>query len=236
MSNFGDGHRTGTTTAPPPPPRARLGRRQQEPTPSSPQGLPTRRRWGRFAAGAVLALLGAWIFASLYISAGERVEVLSVARDVGQYETIEDDDLKVVRVAAGPEVETVDADERDDIVGRAAAVPLREGSLLAESQVVEEGLDLIGPDKAATTVDIGAGPASVLEPGMEVSVVVAAEQGAGEETTHSYPGWLLAKGEPDEQTGDVPITVVVDRSALNEVAAADDGQVRFGQLGGVEEG
>jgi hypothetical protein len=234
MSNFGDGPRTGTATVPPPP-RARLGRRQQDPSPSSPQGLPTRRRWGRFAAGAVLALLGAWIFASLYISAGERIEVLSVARDVAQYETIEDDDLRVVRVAAGPEVETIDADERDDIVGRAAAVPLREGSLLAENQVVEEDLDLIGPDKAATTIDLGAGPASVLEPGMEVSVVVAPDQGADDDTPHSYPGWVLAKGDPDEQTGDIPITVVVDRSALNEVAAADDGQVRFGQLGGVEQ-
>jgi hypothetical protein len=235
MSNFGDDHRTGTATVPPPP-RARLGRRQQEPAPASPQGLPVRRRWGRFAVGAVLALLGAWIFASLYVSAGERVEVLALSRDVAQFATIEDDDLRTVRVAAGPEVDTIDADERDDIVGRAAAVPLAEGTLLAPGQVVEEGLALIAADEAATTIDVGSGVASQLEPGMDVSVVVAAEQGAGDEADHSYPGWLLAKGEADEQTGDVPITVVVDRSALTEVAAADDGQVSFGQLGGVEGG
>jgi hypothetical protein len=232
VSTFGDETRSGTATVPPPP-RARLGRRSHEPVPSSPQGLPVRRRWGRFAAGAVLALLGAWIFASLYISAGDRVEVLSVARDVAQYETIEEDDLRTVRVAAGAEVETVDAGDRDDIVGRKAAVPLREGSLLAESQVVEEGLEVIGPAEAAATVDVSSGRASVLEPGMEVSVVIAPDQGAEDQTPHSYPGRVMAKGEADEQSGDVPITVIVARSALNEIAGADDDRVNFGQLGGV---
>ena len=236
MSMFGDETRTGTATVPPPP-RARLGRRRPDPVPSSPQGLPVRRRWGRFAAGAVLALLGAWIFASLYVSAGKRVEVLALSRDVGQYETIEDDDLRTVRVAAGPEVETIDADQRGDIVGRPAATPLKEGTLLAPSQVVEQGHSVIGPDKVGTTIEIASGPASVLEPGMQVTAVVSPEQGTSGETVHSYNGWLLAVGEPDEQTGDVPVTVVVDRSAGNEVASAGaDDRVTFNQLGGVEGG
>ncbi|HEV7760203.1 MAG TPA: SAF domain-containing protein [Acidimicrobiales bacterium] len=230
---FGDETRTGTATVPPP--RTRLGRRQQAPVPSSPQGLPVRRRWGRFAAGAVLALLGAWIFASLYVSAGERVEVVAVARDVAQYEEIESSDLKVVRVAAGPEVDTIDADDRDDLVGRRAATPLKEGTLLASSQVIDEDLDVLEPDEAMTTVDVDPGPASVLAPGMDVSVVVSPEQGTTGETAHDYPGWILAVGEADQQTRARPVTVVVSRTAATVVAdAGKDDRVTFVGLEGIE--
>ena len=70
--------------------------------PVAPSGLPARRRWGRVAAGGVLALVGAWTAASLYASAGERVEVVVVAGEVDRFEEIARDDLKVVRVACGP--------------------------------------------------------------------------------------------------------------------------------------
>jgi hypothetical protein len=231
---FGDETRSGTATVPPP--RARLGRRQSAPVPSSPQGLPVRRRWGRFAAGAVLALLGAWIFASLYVSAGERVEVVAVARDVAQYEEIEASDLKVVRVAAGPEVDTIDADDRDDLVGRRAATPLKEGTLLAPSQVIDKDLEVMAPDEAKITVDVAPGPASVLAPGMDVSVVVSPEQGATDgETVHDYPGWVLAVGKADEQTRARPVTVVVSRTAATVVAdASKDDRITFVGLQGIE--
>src|ERR687893_2178446 len=67
---------TGRPTVSPP---RRLGRRTPTPVAASPGGLPTRRRWGRFAAGVTLALLGAWVFAAIYVSAGERVEVIAIA-------------------------------------------------------------------------------------------------------------------------------------------------------------
>lgn len=235
MSNFGDDHRTGTATVPPPP-RARLGRRQQEPAASSPQGLAVRRRWGRFAAGAVLALLGAWIFASLYVSAGERVEVLAVSRDVDQFATIEDDDLRTVRVASGPEVETIDADERDEIVGRAAAVPLKEGTLLSSSQLVEAGRAVMDVDEAQVPVVLDSGRAEVLDPGMEVSVVVAPPPNSAEDG-NQYDGRVMSVGEADEQTGDRTVSVAVARSASTLVAVAEkDDRVAVLPLGGAEGG
>jgi hypothetical protein len=235
VSNLGDETRAGTATVPPPP-RARLGRRPHEPASSSPQGLPVRRRWGRFAAGAVLALLGAWIFASLYVSAGERVEVLAMSRDVGQFETIEDDDLRTVRVAAGPEVETIDAGERDDIVGRQAALPLLEGSILVPSQVIEEGLDVMAADELMVPVVLDAGLAGVLEPGLEVSVVVVPRQGTDQEPSQ-YAGWIAAIGEPDDQTGERTVSLVVRRSASTVVAAAaNEDLVAILPLGGAEDG
>jgi hypothetical protein len=229
---FGDDARTGTATVPPPP-RARLGRRR-EPVASSPQGLPVRRRWGRFAAGAVLALLGAWIFASLYVSAGDRVEVLALARDVPQFEEIESSDLRTVRVAAGPEVETVEAGDRDDIVGRKAALPLREGMLLTESQVVPKDQDVMAPDETGVPVVLKAGLADVLDSGLEVSVVVSPPANS-EEEVHAYPGWISMIGDADEQTGDRTVVAVVKRSASAAVAdAALNDRVSFLPLPGAE--
>jgi hypothetical protein len=234
---FGDETRNAGTITVPPPPRSRLGRRPSEPVVSSPQGLPVRRRWGRFAAGAVLALLGAWIFASLYVSAGERVEVLAMAHDVDQYETIESSDLKTVRVAAGPEVETIRAKHRDEIVGRQAAGALHEGMLLAPSEVIGKGKRVVAPDEAMVTVAADPTQASALEPGMDVNVVVSAPQATEAGEPHSYPGWILAIGDEDDQTRVRPITAVVDRSAATIVAdAAADDRVSFVGLGGVEQG
>ena len=98
--------------------------------PIAPSGLPARRRWGRVAAGGVLALVGAWTAASLYASAGERVEVVVVAGEVDRFEEIARDDLKVVRVAADPGVDTIPGADLDDLVGRVAATDLSDGVLL----------------------------------------------------------------------------------------------------------
>ena len=41
-----------------------------------PPTQPSKRRWGRFGAGAAAAAIGAWLFAAMYLSAGDRTEVL----------------------------------------------------------------------------------------------------------------------------------------------------------------
>lgn len=58
---------------------------------------PVRRRWSRIAAGIAGALLGSWLFASLYLSAGDRTEVLVVANPISRFATIARSDLRVVR-------------------------------------------------------------------------------------------------------------------------------------------
>lgn len=220
-----------------PPPKPRLRRSSRAPVQGSPDGLPLRRRWGRFAAGAVLALLGAWIFASLYVSAGERVEVLAVARDVGRYEPIERDDLRTVRVAADPGVDTIEASRADELVGRIAATGLREGSLLAPSQIVPEDAQLHGDDEAIVPVELprAAAPDRAWEAGTEVLVVVMPpETGGGEEAEpRQYEGWLYSVGEVDEQTRTRHVDVVVPDFAAAEVtAAAFEERVALALMGG----
>jgi hypothetical protein len=220
---FGDDGRGSTATVPPPP-RTRLGRRSA-PADTSPQGLPTRRRWGRFAAGAVLALLGAWVFATLYVSAGERVEVLAVARDVDVYDPIEDDDLRTVLVAADEkEVDTIDAGDRDDIVGRQASAPLFEGQLLTDSVLIDEDDQVMEPNEAYVAIEVSPSLAETFEPGQDVGVVLAAPPAGGTEEQEENPprhaGWIRSISEPDDQTRTVTISVVVDSSVAARVAGA----------------
>jgi hypothetical protein len=225
----GNGPPAAPPTPPPasPPPLARLRRARRGALPESSQSLPLRRRWGRFALGAVLALLGAWVFAALYVSAGERVEVLAMRNDVGRFEEIDRDDLRTVRVAADEGVDTIDASDAGDLVGRLASTELREGSLLADSQLVPEDSDLIGADEAVVAANLpqSAAPDQAWEAGMDVIVVIvppetggAAPEGEGE--NEEIEGWLYNVGDLDDQTRTRQIDLVVPDYAAAEVAAA----------------
>src|SRR5687768_10641884 len=77
-----------------------------------------RRRWGRVGVGAAMVVVGAWVFAGLYLSAGDRREVLVVDRGVGVHEVLERRDLRVVRASVDPGVDVVAADDLDRVVGR----------------------------------------------------------------------------------------------------------------------
>jgi hypothetical protein len=205
-------------------PRLARVRRSALPTGTNPEGLPARRRWARVAAGAALALLGGWVFASLYVSAGERVEVLSVSGTVDRFDTIEEDDLRTVRVAADPGVDTVDAGDLDEIVGRQAATDLVEGSLLSPNQVLAAGARTVSDTEAIVGAELARAdaPQGALRGGVDVLVVVRpAPNATGEQQEATrVNGWLLDVGDADENTGDRPVEMVVPESQAAEVTAA----------------
>jgi hypothetical protein len=216
-----------------PSPGRRFGRRSGVPVAASPEGLPTRRRWGRFAAGATLALLGAWVFAALYVSAGQRVEVLALAHDVDQFHKLEDSDFKTVRVAAEDGVETVKASHKDDMVGRVTGVPVVQGSLLAENELVPKDQPLVEPSERVVWMHIDAGllPDSKLLGGTQVDVYISPDQPGGEPQT--VPGcWILKVGEPEENTNKVSVGLVAPASDGEKIAAAAlDEKIAFGAHG-----
>jgi len=207
------------------PPR-RLGRRTPTPVAATPGGLPTRRRWGRFAAGVTLALLGAWVFAAIYVSAGERVEVIAIARDVPMYSPIQEDDLRTVRVAADPSVETISAGRIDDLLGRLAAVPLTEGSLLSGNQLFAEDVEppASGEEIVTGLVDEGQAGPSVLVPGRRIRVhIIPASQ---DEAPAAVDAEFYSVGDPDQNTGERQIEFIVDaRDAPIVTGPANDGRI-----------
>lgn len=223
-----------TTAAPPrgrpllaPPPR-RLGRRNATPVAASPEGLPTRRRWGRFAAGATLALLGAWIFAALYVSAGERIDVLVLAHDVQQYQTLVDEDFRTVRVAADPGVNTVAAGKRDEMVGRTVAVPVLEGTLLAEEQLLPGGAGIVGDGERGVPVLLKPGrfPDRDFLAGMMVDIVIQSPT-LGEPPETIEDCRILSVGEPDENTGEREFEIAVPLGDFKTVSAAAHDRVKL---------
>jgi hypothetical protein len=194
--------------------------------PRSPGDVPTRRRWGRFAAGVCLALVGGLLFAALYLSAGSRVEVLVAAHDIGAYETLERDDLRVERVAAEPDVATVDGADLDDLVGRAAATAIPEGAILAPDQVFEEGAQLVGAGEVVVGMEVSLAEApATLATGD--SVLLGVEPGPGSDgPAVVVEGWLLEIGDRDDDRDALDVSVVVPRTfALDVGLAAADGRV-----------
>ena len=218
----GTGTGTATGTLPPP-----VGGRRAMPLPASPSGLPTRRRWGRVAVGAVLALLGAWLSMVLVATAGGREETVAMARDVGRGEQIERDDLRVVRVAADPGVETVPGGDLDDLVGTVAGSDLPRGALPSRQQFLDEGARLVSVDEVVVGARLGAAaaPRGEVPPGTPVLVVVRplASGGSPADATE-LRGWLRDIGDPIENTGarEVSLVVPVQSAAIVASGAADE--------------
>jgi Flp pilus assembly protein CpaB len=98
--------------------------------------------------GAAATVLGAWVFAALYLSAGDRRDVLVLSHDVSRLEVVDRSDLRVVRIASDSDVESLAADRVDDFVGRIAVVDFVSGSLLAEGQLLPDGRELLGAGEA----------------------------------------------------------------------------------------
>ena len=194
----------------------------------SPEGLPTRRRWGRFAVGTTLSLLGAWIFAAVYVSAGERIEVLALDHDVEQYHTLTKEDFRTVRVAADPGVRTVKAGEADDLVGRVTRVPIVEGTLLAAEQLLDDGQNPIPGDKRGVPLRLKPGrfPPRDQLAGMRVDVVIQPPN-RGEDPETIENAWIRSVGEPDENTGERNFEVVVPEGDYDTLASADDTRVKL---------
>jgi hypothetical protein len=174
------------------------------------------------AAGAAVALLGAWVAAALYVSAGERVEVVVTARDVGRFEPIQAGDLKLVRVAADPGVATIPSDELDDLVGRVAATAVPAGTMLAPDQLVADGEQLVASDEAVVGARLaqGAVPLGSLQGGDPVLVVIRPSTSAGDGGPVEVRGWLAELGESDQTSRTREASLVVPASRAAEVAAA----------------
>jgi hypothetical protein len=147
---------------------------------AGPRNTPMRRRWGRVAVGAVLALIGGLVSAQLYLTAGDRVEVVVVADDIDRFSEIRAEDLTTARVAADPTVEMISATSRDALVGRVAAYDLVAGSLLTSDHLHPEDDPLVAGDQSIVPLELPSSqvPSSVMTPGTEIRVVLE-EGGSG---------------------------------------------------------
>lgn len=191
--------------------------------PVKPPSQPTKRRWGRFAAGAAAGLLGAWLFGAMYMSAEQRTDVLLVNANVARFATITRDDLKIVRIASDTEAASVPATRINEIVGRIAATDLPSGSLLTDSALLPAGDKLLKPDEAVVGVLLSAGDSQmILKRGQLVALVVRPPQGATGAPVE-VKGWVFDTSAEAVSSRERPIEVAVprDQAAMVSAAGAD---------------
>ena len=182
-----------------------------------------RRRPGLWAAGVALVAVGGLAAAGLVSRAGDRVEVLAVARTVPIGQTIAAEDVTVARVPADPALRPVPAVERDRVVGRVAAVELRPGTLLTATEVTDSAVPGAGEQVVGVAARPGQLPARGLRAGDRVLAVPVPGDQAGTDTTAAdlggpVPARVVQVGPPDAE-GVVTVDLVVGQDTGPRLAA-----------------
>lgn len=176
----------------------------------------------------------AWLAAVIFSSVGSRREVVALAQSVDRFHELTRDDLRVVRVAADPDVGMVPAGKIDDLIGRVAATDLVAGSLLHQGALLEPGERLVGPDEAVVGTVLAAGDSpGNLVAGADVEVVVRQPAGTSG-GAQTIPGWVLGVEEgttPGVESERVSLVVPSDAVAVVSAAAAED-RVSVAVMGG----
>ena len=113
-------------------------RRASTPQENRLPGTRPRRRRGVLAGGLMLTALGGALVAWLVGAAGDRTDVLVMARDVPYGQVLVAGDVTLTAVAVDTLVDTVAADQLDAVVGQVAAADLFAGSLLTPGQVASD--------------------------------------------------------------------------------------------------
>jgi hypothetical protein len=191
------------------------------PAPALVPGSGRQRRWSLALLAVLVTVASALGFVVLWMNAGGREPVLALRRDVTAGQTIEDDDLQVVRIAADPGIDPIASSARDDVVGRPAAADLLAGTLLVPEAVgTASGLEA-GQAVIAVPVSPEELPAD-LEGGDRVVLLRSstnAPTGDAPVAETIGDGTVIAI-QRDDSGSTVPVSVRVAEGLLPEIAAA----------------
>jgi SAF domain len=191
------------------------------PAPALVPGSGRQRRWSLALLAVLVTVASALGFVVLWMNAGGREPVLALRRDVTAGQTIEDDDLQVVRIAADPGIDPIASSARDDVVGRPAAADLLAGTLLVPEAVgTASGLEA-GQAVIAVPVSPEELPAD-LEGGDRVVLLRSstnAPTGDAPAAETIGDGTVIAI-QRDDSGSTVPVSVRVAEGLLPEIAAA----------------
>ncbi|WP_199523958.1 SAF domain-containing protein [Micromonospora craterilacus] len=188
------------------------------------------------AAGALLVLATVVTFWQVDLRRHQDQQFLAVARPVPAGAVISDADVRVVRVANPSGLALVEADRRDEVVGRTAAVPLAAGSLVVSSQVGPPAWPPAGQALIAVQVGAGRAPAA-MSAGAPVVIVVTASAGAeqpgtspaGQGARLRAVGTVVSVTGTDQVGGQVVTLLLAVQDA--EAVASATGDVALVQLG-----
>lgn len=188
----------------------------------------------------LLVLASSAVLVNRVDAAGKTRPVIAVTQPVAQGGTINADDLTTVRVVAVPGVSTIPGARFTSVVGRTAGVQLLPGTLLSPAEItsvpdIPEGSAIVG-----VAVKPGQIPATAVEPGEQVDVVLTGPEGDAVNAPTVTPGetsgsdmgsagavmvpaaTVVSIDEPSASSGSttVVVSVLVPRDLAPLVAAA----------------
>jgi Flp pilus assembly protein CpaB len=136
-----------------------------------PAGQARRPKLSWVALGLAVVLAGGLFGAITLARVADRAPVLAMAMPIERGETLTDDHLRVVNVAADEQLPLVSADDRAQLVGLTATGPLPAGNLVTREQFsdgpqVADGFSVVG-----LALQPGEYPIAALTPGDRVEVV-----------------------------------------------------------------
>lgn len=171
------------------------------------------RAWSVPVLLVLVTLIGALGGAVVVARAGDRVDVLAVARDVPVGQTVTARDVKVVSFAEDPGLSPIPSGQRASVVGQRAAVDLYPGELLTRSQLSARGG--LGDTAQVVGVELKRGfvPGDELRPGDKVTAVVLPAPGVdtgstGSEVPAPVEATVKSVGTPDS-AGAMVVNLVV---------------------------
>ncbi|KAB1109123.1 hypothetical protein F6X54_20215 [Micromonospora aurantiaca] len=183
-----------------------------------------KRRWSLLVGGLLLVLLCAGIFAVVQLGGDAREQVLVVARPVAAGQVITAEDLRTARVVPDAGVSLVRAEQRQQVVGRSAAVPLAEGTLLAEAQLGPARWPDQGRAVVAAAFKPGRVPAGLAAGNHALVVTVAKEDSAGPAdlpaARASIPAMVVDVAAGVDGSGTTVVSLLLGRDDATKLAGA----------------
>ncbi|WP_329529362.1 SAF domain-containing protein [Streptomyces sp. NBC_01462] len=208
----------------------RLDARPRDLPPSTGTKKAPGRRWSTTVLLVLVTLIGALGGAVVVARAGDRVDVLAIARDVPAGHRLAAQDLTTVSFAKDPGLSSVPAAQRTTVIGKRAAVDLRHGGLLSPAQLAPGGALGDAAQVVGVEVKRGNAPRDELRAGDKVAAVVLPAPGGTEDTGTrdkdtapvTIPATVKTIGTPDS-TGALVVNLIVspaDGALLATKAAA----------------
>ncbi|MFF4344757.1 SAF domain-containing protein [Kitasatospora sp. NPDC001540] len=183
-----------------------------------------RRRPALIGLSVALIAVGGLVGAMTLTAAGQREDVLVVAKPLAFGQVITRDDLTVASISLDPALKPVSAAQLDSVVGKHASAQLLPGTTLTKGSVTTDALVQPGQQLVGIQVKPGQLPATALVPGQKVVIVStpgqnpAADPGASAGAPSTLPAQVVRVGSPDS-SGSLTVDVSVDANAGATVAA-----------------